>query len=330
MLRDLNRGPNLLNAAKTAGLTLYRRAAYNRAKREAKSRIQLVKQRPPDRIGIIIKPNEPRAKTLAARIADWASATGVAVLVDDRVAGSLAKELCAPSAEIAEKSDVLVVLGGDGTMIGAARLVAGRDTPVLGVNLGSLGYLTEFAVEETIPALELLTKGDYEVESRVMLDWTVIRGATTAGEGSAVNDVVVNNGTLARVFEIDCSIGDNYVTTYRGDGLIVATPTGSTAYNLSAGGPIIHPNTKAIAIAPICPHTLTNRPIVLPDSSEITLEPKPHNQEVRLTADGQAGLPLAAGDRVLIKKSSRTFNIIRPPSKEYFQILRDKLKWSGR
>ena len=252
------------------------------------------------------------------------------LLVDDRADGPLPSGLRAPEEEIADKSDLLVVLGGDGTMIAAARLVAGRDTPVLGVNLGSLGYLTEFAVEETIPALESLTQGDYEIDSRVMLDWTVVREGRKVGEGSVLNDVVVNNGTLARVFEIDCSVGANYVTTYRGDGLIVATPTGSTAYNLSAGGPIIHPNTEALSIVPICPHTLTNRPLVLPDSSEITLEPKPRDQEVMLSSDGQVGLPLTAGDHVRIKKSPHSFNLIRPTGRNYFQILRDKLRWSGR
>ena len=289
-----------------------------------------MKQRPLDRIGVIVKPDEPRAVDMAARIAEWSALRGVKLLVDDRADGSLADELRASDEEIANTSDLLVVLGGDGTMIAAARLVAGRDTPVLGVNLGSLGYLTEFAVEETIPALESLTQGNYETDSRVMLDWIVRREGRKVGEGSVLNDVVVNNGTLARVFEIDCSIGANYVTTYRGDGLIVATPTGSTAYNLSAGGPIIHPNTKAISIVPICPHTLTNRPLVLPDSSEVTLEPKPRDQDVMLSSDGQVGLPLKAGDRVEVKKSAHTFNIIRPTGRDYFQILRDKLRWSGR
>ncbi len=289
-----------------------------------------MKQRSLERIGVIIKPSEPRAIAVVKRIAEWCVQRGAKLLVDERGNGSLSKGLCAPEEEIAGKSDLLVVLGGDGTMIAAARLVAGRDTPVLGVNLGSLGYLTEFTVEETIPALESLAHGDYEIDSRAMLDWTVMRDEHIVGEGSVLNDVVVNNGGLARVFEVDCSVGTNYVTTYRGDGLIVATPTGSTAYNLSAGGPIIHPDTKAISIVPICPHTLTNRPLVLPDSSEVTLEPKPRDLEVTLTSDGQEGLPLKPGDQVRVKKSGRAFNIIRPVGKDYFQILRDKLRWSGR
>jgi NAD+ kinase len=291
--------------------------------------VPLVGQRP-ERLGIISKPNEPRAIAVAAQIAKWAEALGLKLLVDSCISGLPPETVCASQQYIADNSDLLIALGGDGTMIHTARLVAGHGTPVLGINLGSLGYLTEFAVEETISALEEVSRGDYQIDRRTMLDWQVVREGEKLSAGRVLNDVVVNKTALARIIEIDCSINSHHVTTYRGDGLIVATPTGSTAYNLSAGGPIIYPTTQAIAIAPICPHTLTNRPIVLPDTLEITLQLVTRGQEVMLTSDGHTGVPLIVGDRVEIKKSDKTFNLVRPKGRDYFQILRDKLKWSGR
>lgn len=282
------------------------------------------------RLGIITKPNEPRAVTVAAQIGEWARQNGLKLLLDDRIieAPSIAER--SPAEDVAGLSDLLVVLGGDGTMIAAARLVGGRDTPVVGINLGALGYLTEFSVEEALPALERVAAGDYDAEARTMLDWSVSRHGEEIGTGCVLNDVVVNKSTLARIIDIDCLIGRDHVTTYRADGLIVATPTGSTAYNLSAGGPIIHPTAEAIVISPICPHTLTNRPLVLPDKVEVTLELVTRDQQVMITSDGQTGLHLMAGDLVRIRKSAKTFNMIRPKDRDYFRILRDKLRWSGR
>ncbi|HYP27699.1 MAG TPA: NAD(+)/NADH kinase [Blastocatellia bacterium] len=287
-------------------------------------------QRPPARIGIITKPNEPRAALLAARIADWATDHEINLFVSDRVPDLPPGTFSATDPEIAESCDLLVVLGGDGTMIATARLVAGRGTPVLGVNLGTLGYLTEFAPEDVIPALEYVTHGDYEVERRTMLDWAVLRSQSPLVEGTVLNDVVVNKSAISRIIEIDFTVGIHYVTTYRADGLIVATQTGSTAYNVSAGGPIIAPGTEAISICPICPHTLTNRPLVLPHDALIKLHIKTREQEVMLTADGQTGVPLEPGDTVLIKKSARTLNTVVAKDRNYFDILRSKLKWGGR
>lgn len=284
----------------------------------------------PQRIGIITKPNEPRAAELAARIAEWAAAHEINLFVNDRVKDLPPGTFSASARDIADNCEVLVALGGDGTMIATARLVSGRGTPVLGVNLGTLGYLTEFAVEDVIPALEAVVRGDYEVDHRMMLDWRVVRDGDRVGSGSALNDIVVNKSALARIIDIDCTVGNHYVTTYRADGLIVATPTGSTAYNLSAGGPIIAPGVEAIAIAPICPHTLTNRPLVLPHQAEIRLRINTREQEVMLTSDGQTGMPLMSDDRVEIRKSAKTFNTISAKDRDYFDILRNKLKWSGR
>jgi NAD+ kinase len=215
-------------------------------------------------------------------------------------------------------------------MISTVRLVSGRGTPVLGINLGTLGYLTEFSVENAMAALESVARGDYHVVKRMLLEWQVLRDGTQVGSGSALNDVVVNKSALARIIEIDCSVGPDYVTTYRADGLIVATPTGSTAYNLSAGGPIIAPEAEVISICPICPHTLTNRPLVLPYDVVIKLRLNTRDAEVMLTSDGQTGMSLLAGDRVEITRSPRTFNTVSAKDRDYFEILRSKLKWSGR
>lgn len=284
---------------------------------------------PPQRLGIITKPGEPRAAELAARIAEWAAARGVSLVVNNPLADFPSETNPAADNDIA-CCDLLVALGGDGTMISTVRLVSGRGTPVLGINLGTLGYLTEFSVENAMSALESVARGDYHVVKRMLLEWQVLRDGTPVGSGSALNDVVVNKSALARIIEIDCSVGSDYVTTYRADGLIVATPTGSTAYNLSAGGPIIAPEAEVISICPICPHTLTNRPLVLPYDVEIKLRLNTRDAEVMLTSDGQTGMPLLAGDRVEITRSPRTFNTVSAKDRDYFEILRSKLKWSGR
>jgi NAD+ kinase len=260
----------------------------------------------------------------------WAAERGINLIVNDRIGQTLPGASTASAREIATQADLLIVMGGDGTMIATARLVGGRGTPVLGVNLGTLGYLTEFTVEDTLPALEDVARGDYKIDRRMMLDWRVLRDGELIGAGSALNDVVVNKSTLARIIDIDCAVDSHHVTAYRADGLIVSTPTGSTAYNLAAGGPIIVPGTEAISISPICPHTLTNRPLVLPDTSEVMLRLNTREQEVMLTSDGQTGMPIIAGDHVEIKKSGKSFNTICARDRDYFDILRTKLRWSGR
>jgi NAD+ kinase len=282
------------------------------------------------KIGVFIKPNEPRAVAVANEIARWAADKNIELLVDSRA--KTIPEGAQPVSEIEMACDcgLIVALGGDGTMLGVARAIGGCGTPVLGVNLGTLGYLTEFSAEAAVPALDDFLKGEYEITHRMMIDWQVLRAGERIGSGSALNDVVVNKATLARMIEIDFSASDAPVTTYRADGLIVATPTGSTAYNLSAGGPIIYPSVGAIAIAPICPHTLTNRPLILPDTADIKLELKTHGQEVMIASDGQVTVQLQVGDVIEIKKSEKTFNTILAKGQNYFEILRSKLRWSGR
>lgn len=282
------------------------------------------------KIGIFTKPEEPRAAPLVARLAEWAADKNVQLFINERLNEKPAGLFSASDTKIAEVSDLIVTLGGDGTMLAVARLLEGRSTPVFGINLGTLGYLAEFPVEEAMEALSEVMLGHYRIARRTLIDWCVIRNQEVAGKGCALNDVVVNKATLARMIEIDCTVGSHYVTTYRADGLIIATPTGSTAYNLSAGGPIIYPSVGAISIAPICPHTLTNRPLILPDKKRIKLELKTREQEVVLASDGQITLQLLADDIVEIKKSDSTFNVIVSKDKDYFHILRSKLRWSGR
>jgi len=219
------------------------------------------------------------------------------------------------------------VLGGDGTMIGAARMVGDAGTPVLGVNFGTLGYLAEFTVEDMNAALESVLAGDYTLDRRLMLSATVGRGPEQLMHDRVLNDVVISKSALARIIEIETYLNKQFVNSFRADGLIVSTPTGSTAYNLSAGGPVIFPSMNAVVITPICPFTLSNRPIVVPDDAEIELLLKTDKEDVTLTLDGQVGFPLEVADHVKIRKSRTTFNLIQPSNRNYFDVLRDKLRW---
>ena len=229
--------------------------------------------------------------------------------------------------ELPKSVDLILVLGGDGTMIATARMVGDTEVPVIGVNYGGLGYLAEFPLDELFPALEAILAGKYKVDARLMLSVELRRGEEIVTKNRVLNDVVMNKSALARIIEIEAYLNDQFVNSFRADGLIVATPTGSTAYNLSAGGPVIYPSMNAIVITPICPFTLSNRPIVVPDDSMIEVRLMTDNEEVALTLDGQVGFPVRAGDRVVIRKSRTTFNLVQPANRNYFDVLRDKLKW---
>lgn len=280
--------------------------------------------------GIVVKPNNPDALTTALELSDWLEARGVATAGEPFVQAGKPPDGDRSGSDGSDAvfgADLVIVLGGDGTMIATARLIGDREPLVLGVNYGSLGYLTEFRIEEMFPGLDAIIAGNYEIDSRVMLRAEHIRNGETAAAGRVLNDVVINKAALARIIEIDVALNGQFVNSFRADGLIVATPTGSTAYNLSAGGPIIFPSMNAVVLTPICPFTLTNRPIVVPDSAEIELKLVNENEGVVLTLDGQIGHTMAAGDRVLIRKSRTTFNIVQPPNRNYFDVLRNKLKW---
>jgi NAD+ kinase len=284
-------------------------------------------------VGVVVKPHHAEAWATACELAVWLKERGIKIIGDsyqDKKEIDLANCLIevAQAGEFHDAVDLIVVLGGDGTMISTARLVGEREIPVLGVNYGGLGYLTEFRIEEMFSALEAILAENYEVDSRVMLEVAHLNeSGEKIGGGRVLNDVVINQSALARIIEIEVWLDEFFVNSFRADGLIISTPTGSTAYNLSAGGPIVYPSMNAIVITPICPFTLTNRPIVVPDTAEITLKIKHENENVALTLDGQIGYQVSSREKVLIRKSRTTFSLVQPPNRNYFDVLRDKLKW---
>jgi NAD+ kinase len=225
---------------------------------------------------------------------------------------------------------MIIVLGGDGTLLSVARLVRDYEIPILGVNLGGLGFLTEIPLEELYRVLERVVQGDFITDERVVLSAAVIRRGERMTEFTVLNDAVVNKGALARIIDLETTINGEYLTTFKSDGLIISTPTGSTAYNLSAGGPIVYPSLHCIIITPICPHTLTNRPIMIPDDVEIRATLKTKQQEVILTLDGQQGFILEFEDVVEVRKAEGRILLIKSPYRHYFELLREKLKWGGR
>jgi len=278
-------------------------------------------------VGVVVKPNHKEAWDTACELSDWLKKRGIKLIGSPHEEDEICPIEKVGAEEFQDKADLIVVLGGDGTMISTARLIGNREVLVLGVNYGSLGYLTEFRIEEMFGALEEILTGNYEIDRREMLEVEHRRGAEILGNGRVLNDVVINKAVLARIIEIEVSLNALFVNNFRADGLIVATPTGSTAYNLSAGGPIVYPSMNAVVITPICPFTLTNRPIVVPDSAEISLRLTNQSDGVVLTLDGQIGYQMQTGDCVSIRKSPITFNLIQPPNRNYFDVLRNKLKW---
>jgi NAD+ kinase len=231
---------------------------------------------------------------------------------------------------IGEDASFIIVLGGDGTLLSVSRHGRGNDVPILGINLGSLGFLTESSVEELHTMLTKVIEGKYKVSRRIMIDVSVKRDKEKVFEFTILNDAVITKDALARIIDIETYVNDDYLTTFRGDGLIISTPTGSTGYSLSAGGPILYPSLKNIIVTPICPHTLTNRPIILPENTTIRAILLSRDERVVLTLDGQIGFPLEYGDEVTVKQSSHIVNLIKSSSKGYFEILRTKLKWGER
>jgi NAD+ kinase len=279
-------------------------------------------------IGVVVGPRKPEAIAVVCDLRDWCERHGIGLRAANSIAGQVR---CAPLAEsdgeLDEDVDLVVVLGGDGTMLGAARLVGARQIPVLGVNFGWLGYLTEFTLDEMFPALEAVRAGDFFVERRMMIDVDLKRGDETVAAQRALNDAVVNKAAPARMIELECYINGMFVNGFRADGMIVATPTGSTAYSLSAGGPIVHPSMSAIILTPICPHMLSNRPVVVQGESVVELVFKRADEELMLTIDGQVGIELMLHDRIKLRRSQTEFSLVRPGNRNYFEVLRTKLKW---
>jgi NAD+ kinase len=285
------------------------------------------------RVGLVAKQRVDAAASVLVELAGWLQARGLEP-VFETYAAQLAG--VAGGAEIVSKEalpgacDLLVLLGGDGTLIGMARRVAraGADVPIAGVNFGSLGFLTEITLDDLYPSLEGVLDGTAPIEERMMLHAKVLRGGTCFTDELVLNDVVITKAALSRIIELSVSIGTDRVMQVRADGLIVATPTGSTAYNLAAGGPIVQPVVDALLLTPIAPHMLTNRPLVVTGTSTISVEPNMNgNDEVFVTFDGQSGHALQAEDVVTIERASRPLCLVRSAQRSYFDVLRQKLKW---
>lgn len=282
------------------------------------------------RIGIFAKRHNQDAVRLAEEVVVWLVDREIEVYVDESLAGAMPDMHGYPEQAIPPLVDMVVVLGGDGTLLSVARLVGDLRTPILGVNLGSLGFMTEITRSELFPMLEQVLKGDFTVSERMRLLAVIRRRGKEVARYRVLNDIVINKGALARIIDMEAWVDDDYLTTFKADGLIVSTPTGSTGYNLAAGGPIIYPGNHCHVISPICPHTLTNRPIVVSDEATIRIAVKSLDQDVVFTADGQEGMPLECGDVVELRKSNHSTLLIKSPSKDYFQVLRTKLHWGER
>lgn len=255
------------------------------------------------------------ADKVAAGLAVWASERSISIRDAEDSPGAPA--------------DLAVVLGGDGTFLSAVRLMGGREAPILGVNLGSLGFLTEIALEELFQTLDDLEADRARIEPRMMMSAVIERSGVRGESADVLNDVVVNKGTMARISDLEVSVGGAYLTTYRADGLIVATPTGSTAYSMSAGGSIVSPGVPALLLTPICPHAMTQRPIILPTEREISITVGKKNGDVYVTLDGQINVELGEGDRVLVSRSKNRVMMVCSPTRDYFSVIRSKLMWGA-
>jgi NAD+ kinase len=297
------------------------------------------------RIGIIAKKNKPEALNIARSLVEWLQPKKIEVYVEEEVGELLfpsgSTRCVGPSfsdsyissverSDIPNHAEMIIVLGGDGTLLSVARQVWNKNIPILGVNLGGLGFLTEITLDELYSVLEKVVRDDFEINEREVLNAGVIRRGERIAEFIVLNDAVINKGALARIIDLETTINGEYLSTFRSDGLIISTPTGSTAYNLSAGGPIVYPSLHTIIITPICPHTLTIRPIIIPDDVKIRALLKSRNEEVLLTLDGQQGFALEFEDVVGVEKAEGRILLIKSPYRHYFELLREKLKWGER
>jgi NAD+ kinase len=278
-------------------------------------------------IGMVVRQDRPaKAMALAVQLCEWIRSHGLEPIAEDEIAPAIGAN-AVPRASISERADLMVVLGGDGTLLGVAREIGALEKPILGINLGGLGFLTEVHTDEALNTLARIVAGEYAVDGRIMLQATVDRDGTgPIEEFSALNDVVIVKRAAGRMLELAVVANHIPFCTYRADGLIISTPTGSTAYALSAGGPIIYPSLRVIVLAPICPHTLSNRPVVLPDSFELKIRVKADDQGAMLTCDGQESAALGPTDTILITRGKFAVRLIRSTHPS-FEIWRDKLHW---
>jgi NAD+ kinase len=281
------------------------------------------------KIGIICKPGRPEPLEILKELLPWLGQKGCETFVDAETASALDIKGVSRT-EMASLVEVVFVLGGDGTMLSVSRLVAEKGVPILGINLGTMGFITEISKGEIYDAAERMLSGGCVVEERLMLDAAIYRSGKKIAEYTVLNDVVINKGALARIIDLETNINGTYVSMFKADGLIISTPTGSTAYSLAAGGPILYPTLNSIVLTPICSHTLTNRPIVLPDDFRIEITLKTLSEDVYLTLDGQVGFSLRVDDVIAISKSEFKTRLLIPFARDYFKILRTKLKWGER
>jgi len=282
-------------------------------------------------VGIISRPRRMDVSAVAPGLVGWLEERGINVFCDSETAE------CIPSSckvkareEIPSVCDLLIVLGGDGTLLAAARLLGDRNVPILPVNLGGLGFLTSVTLNDLYPVLEQVIKGQAHYSERVLLESRVMRQGKPFHCSRALNDAVLNKAAVARIIDLELHVNGEFVNTFKADGLIVATPTGSTAYSLSAGGPIVYPLVSAFVVTPICPHTLTNRPLMIPDSAKIEIGFAAGETPIYLTLDGQIGVELQPNDVVALNAAAEKLRLVRPQGKSYFSVLRDKLKWGER
>jgi NAD+ kinase len=275
------------------------------------------------RVGVIANTTKEKAPEYALRLAEWLSKRGIETLYEEEIAAKIHMPGVARN-DLASAVDILVVFGGDGTLLMAARLAIGSDVPILGINMGGFGFMTVVNLDEMLGAMELVLDGKYRTSQRMMLSVSV-EGA----QYPALNDVVINRGNLSRMVNLETFVDGKYLSTFKADGLIISTPTGSTAYSLSSGGPIVLPELNSVIINPICPHTLTNRPLVLPPDSFIEVVVWTKEGKASVTLDGQDLFILKSGDRVGIRRSKDHINLVESPHRDYLEILRTKLGWGG-
>lgn len=280
-------------------------------------------------IGILTKPNFPDVKHTLNDLVSWLREHEKAVVLDGTTAALIGETSELKKSQLAHQAEILLVLGGDGTMLNAARLAEEQGIPILGVNMGGLGFLTETTLDQLYHSLEKVFAGDFQVEERLMLRARIERHGEHVAHSSVLNDVIVSKGTLARMIEVQVSIDNQRVTNLRGDGLIVSSPTGSTGYSLSAGGPILNPALRALTLTPICPHTLTHRPLVVESSAVVAVTLTSQEDGAMATFDGQVSVGLIHGDMVTIRASDHRAKLIRFPDTSYYHVLTEKLKWGG-
>jgi NAD+ kinase len=283
------------------------------------------------KIGIVSKPKKAEIREIVPQLVEWLYKRDIEVSIDKETGSILeSSEKCLTRNELPGKVDLLIVLGGDGTLLAAARALYRHEVPIFAVNLGDLGFLTVITRDEMYPALEGVLSGNYRSERRVQIEGELVRADEALSTFRALNDVVLNKGAIARIQDFEVYADGEFISNYKSDGLIISTPTGSTAYSLAAGGPVVSPMVEAFIVTPICAHTLTNRPLVLQDSANIEIVVKSQREAAYLTVDGQVGIATHSEDIIRVRKSDSYVELIQPPQRNYYEILRQKLKWGER